>query len=167
MARKSKFDLAKEIVPTLTQDELYALKHHIDFFYKAKGKFVDNVPRTGDILLYESLKSVLSRKLNTRFDKIQFWIKKHPRLFGILRKRSDLIEAFIEDNFKKDISKIEKNRLYIIFINVVADRIELTRVPLSLTSTLSFLNNLPGLVDKAFPGYIQSGMLDALIQARE
>jgi len=164
---KSKYDLAKEIVPTLTSEQLEGLKHHIDYFAKTKGNSVANVPRTGDMLLYESLKSVLSRKLKTRFDNIQTWIMKNPRLFKILKSRSDLIEAFIEDNFKKDISKIEKNRLYIIFINVVADRVEQTRVPLSLTSTLSFLNNLPGLVDKAFPGYIQSGLMDALIQARE
>lgn len=164
---KSKYDLAKEIIATLTPEQLEGLKHHIEFFSKGKTNSVTMIPRTEDILLYESMKVVLSNKLRTTYKPLPLWLRSFPQTFRLLRKRATLIEEFIEINFKKKLTRSQKNKLYLIFCNVVANRIELTRVPLSLTSMLSFLNNLPGLVDKAFPGYIQSGMMDALIQFEE
>lgn len=164
---KSNYDLAKELVAKLDQDQLAGLSHHIEFFQKNKSFTTVMIPRTEDICLFENIKIILAQRVNTNYPPISVWLLKFPNTYRTLRTRATEIEEFIAANFKPGLSRSQKNKLYVIFSSVVATRIEQTRVPLSLTTTLSFFNNLPGLIDKSFPGYIQSGLLDALLKFNE
>lgn len=93
--------------------------------------------------------------------------------FGTIKKQlfykkflsvSDSVDSFIDKNFKK-VTRVERSKLYNFFVRIIVSHIQNnTELSLSLKVVLNYFSYLPQLIDKSFPGYIESGLLSLILE---
>lgn len=155
-------DRIKELLPELSANELKEVILLAEFFKERKGAAALDI---NDELLYTTLTEELSRRLSTSFSPLPILKRNSPKLFNKFIQIAGDYNAWIDRVFKDTtVTRLQRRRLAIIVIEVVVENIENSKVPLSLTSTLNFFANFPGLFNKAFPGYIESGMLGMMLE---
>ena len=155
-------DRIKELLPELSAIELKEVILMAEFFKERKGAAALDV---NDELFYITLTEELSRRLCTSFPPLPILKKNSAKTFSKFLQVSQDYNNWLERVFKDTtITRLQRRRLSIIAIEVVADNVENSKVPLSLTSALNFFQNFPGLFNKAFPGYLESGMLGQLLE---
>ena len=85
----------------------------------------------------------------------------YPRFNGV----ADLLVFFVRENFKTT-SRAQTRKIYSILLEMVARRLRRDSVPVSHKTLTDALPRLADICDDQFPGYRQSGLLNALITAR-
>ncbi len=76
-----------------------------------------------------------------------------------LKEAFIFINAFLENALKRQPSRREKQVGYLLFANLVMENEKNhPGVPLSMMLVLNTYHNFPGLVERAFPGYVRSGL---------
>lgn len=155
-------DRIKELLPELSANELKEIILLAEFFKERKGAELLNIT---DELFYASLTEELARRLHTSFAPLPILKKNSLKTFNKFLQVSGDFNIWIDRVFRDTtVTRLQRRRLYIIAIEIVVDNVENSKVPLSLTSSLNFFVNFPGLFDKAFPGYIESNMLGMLLE---
>ncbi len=120
-------------------------KPDVEYFYRAV-KFVLET-RGIDLPPY----GVVSKKLK--------YI--HKRLV----EAHEFLNNWLTKHIKTVPTKVEKNRLYLIFAEILSDSISKRGHTVSLKYLLWIYKDFPAILDVAFPGYVQSGLLKMLLTA--
>lgn len=128
--------------------------------YRMLGGFKN--PKTEDNLFYTAVARTISTKLKIGYPIYDVFIKQQPDNFKKLREVVLELDEWIEIHFPK-VQRAKKYKLYVLFTEIVVEYIEEGPVPLSLPSTLNTFSKLPSLVDKKFPGYLQSNLFYMLL----
>ena len=153
----------KELLPELSPVELKEVIFMAEFYRERKAMSLLDV---NDELFYASLTEELSRRLCTSFAPLPLLKKNSAKTFNKFLQVSTTFNAWLDKIFVgTTITRLQRRRLAIVAIEIVVDNVENSKVPLSLTSALNFFVNFPGLFNKAFPGYLESGMLGMLLES--
>ena len=155
---KDPIDQVKILLPKLTVQELKELQTNIH--HTLSGKTLE-VKGEEDEWFYVSLTGALKRELRASFPPYPQFKSRNGRLYKKFETQYLDFDAWLKKCFPEGtkISKLQRHRLYDFFTEIVIDDLKTSTLPLSLTTLLTFFNNLPGIVDRKFPGYIQSGAL--------
>lgn len=155
----------KELLPKLTVAELKDIETSIEFYKNTRG--LGGMISTEADLFYQALMEELKFRINiSGFPRsISSIAKRNPVLYKRILKTLDDVEAWMTNSFGKvKPNRLQRRRLYSILASLVAGEIENTSVPLSLSTLVNFFSNVPGIINKAFPGYASSGMLWILLE---
>ena len=155
---KDPIDQVKILLPKLSVQELKELQKNIE--HTLSGKTLE-VKGEEDQWFYESLIGALKRELRCSFPSYAQFKSRNDRLYKKFEVQYLELDEWLKNCFPEGtkLPKLQRHRLYDFFTELVIDNLKSTSLPLSLTTLLTFFNNLPGLVDRKFPGYIQSGAL--------
>jgi hypothetical protein len=155
---KEPIDQVKILLPKLSVQELKELQKNIE--HTLSGKTLE-VKGEEDAWFYLSLTGALKRELHCSFPGYVQFKSKNDRLYKKFETQFLLVDEWLKNCFPPGtkLSKLQRHRLYDFFTELAIEDLKSTSLPLSLTTLLTFFNNLPGLVDRKFPGYIKSGAL--------
>ncbi len=88
-----------------------------------------------------------------------------PTLVNQLEASLDLINVFINKN-APSVTKGQRRVLYRVFVRALYSWLIEADIPVNSKTLITNLDKLPGIVDRAFPGYIQAGLLGAIVSLR-
>jgi len=143
----------------LTAQELREIELLAEQYRSRKGL---GKMRAEDELLYTTLIEVLAYKTKTVYMPFPIFQKNQITLFKKFKTVSLDLDTWIKDQFP-GVTRTQKRRLYSIFSELVIDFIDSGPIPLSVKTVINSFQYLPGLIDKSFPGYLEAGLLDSLL----
>ena len=131
----------KELLPELSAKELKEVIFMAEFYRERKDADLLDI---NDELFYKSLTEELSYRLQTSFAPLPLLKKNSAKTFNKFLQVSNDFNAWLDTVFRDTtITRLQRRRLYIIAVELVAENVENSKVPLSLTSTLNFFTNFP------------------------
>jgi len=152
----------KELLPTLSVKELKDIILMAEIYREKKGL---TTLRSEDELFYYTLTEKLSYKICSSYPPLPILKKRSPKVFKKFIQVVDEFHDWIKLAFAgTTVTRLQKRKLYSIATDLVVTRVEDSPIPLSFKTALNFFTDFPGLFDKSFPGYIESGMLGLLLE---
>lgn len=149
---------AKQALVGLKPDELREVADYAEFLREqATARGSDR----HDQILHEALDRHLRALLGESIPPLHV-LKRldiHPR-FRILRRSLD---AFALTAGVKAIGINERRKMYDTLVGLLVERAQQFDVPLSLKLVLNQAETIAGVFDRAFPGYVQSGMATRIL----
>lgn len=154
---------------SMTPKELKELKAKVTFLLENKPAEV-NVKQEGYVQLFLD---VLDNSLQKRL------LKKVPPLIVMrasTKYRNTLLKLYKAVNGLNDwsssalgrkLNRPEKLTMYSLASELTCDYLSKLNVPISLTTIINCYEKFPSLVQKAFPGYIESGLLNIVLKSKE
>lgn len=121
--------------------------------------------RLGEEAFYSILDNELSKKLKTKAFPYNKFKRTHS--YKLLGEAFEVTLDFMEVVFAKEkLTRIKKLHFYLIACKIVLDDQESSPAPLSIKTMLNGFKLLPGLIDRAFPGYARSGLLPMILKQK-
>lgn len=122
--------------------------------------------RAEDELFFYSLSEVLSDRLSIRLPSLMVMKKTSRSAYNKFYEVLDYINEWTDNVMAPHrVTRSLRRKLYLIFTDLVADEVQRLGLPLAFTTLVQQYENLPGIVDQAYPGYAQAGMLHILLTA--
>ena len=151
----------EKLLPNFTNEQLQKLKSKIDFLLK---DVVSNQSGTAEFFLYTALSEVLKKKL--RIEVIPFPIFKKKTGYG---KKLGEVRKYLDDYLNRvrkgrRSTRTEKYQYYLLFANIMIDDLEGHPSPTTVQLVLNCYQQFPSLLDKQFPGYAESGLLEMIFK---
>ena len=142
------------MLPMLSQEELKKVDDTIKFYLKSIKK--ETHPE--EVLLYDSI----NKKVRE--------ITEGDLFFNVFKKSKIGYKQLLEclktlDNFimvlQKTISitRFARKQMYNLYVEVIVEYLIKCRIPISINSILNCHEKFLSLLDKKYPGYLESGML--------
>ena len=150
----------KILLPQLSVKELAEVIKLAELIRSKKGF---NANRTEEELFYATLEEHLKARLGVKIAPLYKLVQTQELVYKLMIKNLDELDIWVDTHFK-NITKSERKRTYSIAINSVCDYLEFLGVPLGTKPIINNLGKVPGLIDRAFPGYIQNGLLGMLLE---
>ena len=149
-------------LPRLSQEELVELSKRIQFLMSTKKRKTNPVDEDA---FYSILGNELKRKIRYKAPPLPVFKKTADyKLFSQVFE--DTLD-YMSEVFKRErITRPKKLHFYLIATKIVLSDCEGSPVPLSMRSLLTSYKLLPGLIDRSFPGYAQSGLLPMLLKQK-
>lgn len=152
----------KRLLPQLNANELKEVVTLATQLRSSKGL---GVMRAESELFYHTLSEELSYRLNTLPPPLSVLKKQSPPTYKKFDEVLTWFNDWLDDVMQGSITRLQRRTMYAVCTELVADEVEASQVPLSLKSLLNFYPELPGILDKNFPGYIRNGMIGMLLEA--
>lgn len=141
-------------LPNLSQDELKKLDNNIKFYLKysiVKGSNYET-------LLYESINSKVNELTG---DNLFFAVFKKSKIgykqLGVCVNTLENFVTIIDKNIK--VTRLRRKQLYNLYVNVIIEYLIKYNIPISINSILNCHEKFIALLDKKYPGYIETGLL--------
>lgn len=151
----------KQLLPNLTSSELREVINLSKLFLK--GKPAEDVG-TNVELLYEAVMKELASRYKCTRKPLYIVLNERGAAYDRLLAASDHIDTWIAEAMPQyRMSRLQRHKLYAIFAGLVVDALEQTTIPVNIETVLSYFSRLPSIVDRAFPGYAQSGVLHTIL----
>ena len=159
---------AKEIEKalfTMSQEELLSLRNRIDLLLKIqKGTPGNSVADTSDeSLLYQEIRKVYKSRFGLKLLPLKAF-KKRPG-GNNLKVVVTYLDKLSEEVIGKS-TRIDKAWWYRLFIDLSLREMEKENIPLSVHNLLGFYERFPEVLNQAFPGYIESGLLTKILSKK-
>ena len=150
----------------MSEEELREEKGKIDYFLsnKTAGNRIDS---NLDIF-YNSLIDYFNDSLSTNIvPLISIRNRTNKTLYNSIKRMQHLIDKWTDTILKRDIKRTERIKIYKLVFELIGQFILDNNKVLSLTSIILYQNMFPGVIERAFPGYIKSGMIDLILNAKK
>jgi hypothetical protein len=153
-------DLQKviEALPHLTQAELQSVKVRIGFLLKV-GNQVDVETSTEELLVLDTIVSVLS-SMGLEFPQVHL-LKRRSNL-QFREKVTNLFKYFNQHK----VNRVELHGLLLIGIKLLVDDLKSIGVAISGGTIMRNIGRIPSLVNHAFPGYAEAGLLSMIVRRK-
>lgn len=121
----------------------------------------DMIPEAS--ILYEVVVAGLNQQ-GLEAPHITFFRKQKPDRYKMLVDTSLTIDTWMMGiNVKK---RVDKRLFLMILTNLVIDALDKMNIPLSMSTIILLFKNSPAYFNNAFPGYVESGMIQFLLNSR-
>lgn len=151
----------KQLLPGLTSSELREVINLAKLFLK--GKPTEDVSTNVD-LLYTVVTKELEVRLKCKLKPLSVVLNERGAAYERLLAASELTDAWIAEVMPQyRISRLQRHKMYAILAGLVTDALEQTTIPVNIETVFMYFNRLPGIVDRAFPNYAQSGLLHTIL----
>jgi len=115
-------------------------------------------------IFYTYLCKELQKHTRQKQQAITILKAKNKKLYKQLKQITELLNDFAFDNDVRE--KRDIYNLYQIACELICENIVDMGIPLSFKAFLNHIDLFPGLLNKAYPGYLKSGLLKFLLNAR-
>lgn len=115
-------------------------------------------------MLYSYIANSIYRYTKHHIQPFYILRTKNRKLFNELKDVMDMLLEFAQEN-----NLSEKKELFILFqlySDLICEYLQEIGVPIHLKTVVQSSEQFPGLLNKAYPGYLKSGLLKFLIQAK-
>lgn len=149
-----------ELIPTLPQDQLKGLKSKIEFCLQQESiPTKKQLGKVGDNLLLDTI--IVGIKKHLKGFYFQSDNKTKARANEIQDCLDNYLCELLQDESSKKIFKVFRKKFYSIYVDlIINDLLSWDKAPpLNIQIVLSWYSKFAGLLDKAFPGYIESGLI--------
>jgi hypothetical protein len=116
-------------------------------------------------LLYETLTEQLRIKLSEQFPTFFIFRTVRPADYALIVETAVWAESWIKVNFP-DSKKVDRRRLFSLMCELIIENVEQSPAPLGLTSVLKQFKNISGYIEKAYPGYLNSGLIYLILETK-
>ena len=125
-------------------------------------------PATEIGVLYVAISAELKRQLHTSSPHYPTFRKQHPQSKEFVAA-AEIVVAWTKEWFDRPITQLELQTFYLLVARLIVQAVRQQQMPeVPLWRLICFqLKNVPALVDRAFPGYLASGMLGKVLQLRK
>lgn len=113
-------------------------------------------------LFYDALARSISEATGKKVLPYHIFTKRDT--YSIYKKKLPEVLRFIGENLPM-LKRLERMYLFGIATHVLVTNLQDIQIPVSLRVCCTHLDRIPELMDDAFPGYIQAGLLKMLVQA--
>ena len=142
------------ILPMLSQEELKKVDDTVKFFLKSVKK--EDVSE--EILLYDSINiKVKEITENNLFFNVFKKSKIGYKQLGECLKTLDNFIKILQKNI--NITRFTRKQIYNLYVEIIAEYLIKYRIPISINSILNCHEKFLPLLDKKYPGYLESGLL--------
>lgn len=135
--------------------ELKDLRNRIDYEINLK------TPKPEEELFYYALNKII--KKNTGLRIIPFPVFKLNKNYPKFKKVLLEIDRFFEDNLGKELTRVEKSKVYNLYADLIYGYTSGMGITTILPTLINFHEYFPGLLEKEFPGYLKSGLLRKIL----
>lgn len=148
------------ILPHLSKDDLTRIQHAVGSLLSLGGYAVrEEVHGTPDPLLFVISEVLQSKGLE--FCSV-FELRRSRAYKKFQHEIAPSIDRFLDA--QGNLTKLEKNQILHVGVRLLIDDLQSWHAGVSGRDILRFMHKLPMLINKAFPGYAQCGMLRMIIQ---
>lgn len=149
----------KRQIKQLNPDQL---KEVIDFaLYEKDVKTRPSTYDRNEEMLYSVLAEELKSKLSSAL--VPFHVFKKGSSYARFREVLKHVDEFLRSTGIPRFTTPERKKMYSIVIRLVVERASELDVPLGVKLVLNQSDYIPGLFDRAFPGYLRSGLVRMLL----
>lgn len=156
----------EENLKSLSLEELQSLKVKIDFQISLKATF----RRTGESkqtvlvnLLYNELSQTILRKYSVKTIPWNVLKNKQPKQFKDLVNATLWLDEWFTRVLKRAPTRLESIKLFSLFSELTISWIEkIPNTPVTMKIIIQNTDKFPGLIDRAFPDYLEAGILNIL-----
>jgi hypothetical protein len=149
------YDTILNLLPFLTKDELLKLRSRVVFLAASTE------PSGDEEMFYNMLNRIVEVANGRSEPHFKLFTKTvHYKLF---RANFDVIHNYIDANFESA-QKVDRLKLYHMFAEMLKDEISQYNIPLSLLTMIRNVPRIPSLVNAAYPGYSESGVLSMILK---
>ena len=142
------------ILPTLSQEELKKIGDSIKFYLKSGKK--ETHPE--EILLYDSINNKVKEITeNYLFFNVFKKSKIGYKQLDECLKTLDNFITLINKNTK--VTRLLRKQIYNLYVEIIVEYLVKYRIPISINSVLNCHEKFLSLLDKKYPGYLESGLL--------
>lgn len=148
-----------KILPKLNKADLKKIQSRLDYLTLSSQKESDK-----DIeVFYKVVTSNLYLKLKDPHLPFYLYKSKRRQAFKKLCEVNEYVTKLLANNLNREPSKVELQKWYNIFSDVMIKDFDNSPIPLNLDTLLNNCKNFPGLIDKSYPDYIRCGMIEILL----
>jgi hypothetical protein len=146
-------------LPKLSASELTEIESRIAFL-----KATSRSTRVKLITIHDEFYGILEKYLySEKGIKVPpYHVFENGKTYSTYDKGITVIEDFIKEHFP-GITKIERIKLYHIFVEIVCDSVESFTGTTALPVICGTLQRGPDLFNRAFPGYVKAGLAKAIL----
>ncbi len=145
-----------EELKNLSKKDLLNLKNKIDLLLTKESN------ETNEELFYGIIIAYLDSILKSKFSYYDTY-KTNPH-YPRLKIATKYIDSYCQELFGK-VSKTERVRFYKLYVELVVEMIKKNKdLSLSIPLVLNYHEMFPGLLEKAFPGYIAGGLAKYILK---
>lgn len=121
-----------------------------------------------DSLFHSKLFEYLLAATGTRIVKLEILKNANNSLFMKIVDVRETIDEHFKNWIPKKYRKDSRAKFYSLYFEVMGDHIiNNTRRSLSIKTMVQFIDDFPGVLDRAFPGYIRSGLLYLVLKDKK
>lgn len=103
---------------------------------------------------YSALAETAKRHLSTSSAPVSEYLKRSKG--AVLREASESVDAFITECFGSHLRLRDRILIYQLYAKLMAEYLIEINAPISINSMLNTHRRFPGVLNRAFPGYLQS-----------
>lgn len=162
----SVFAQVREMLPNLEASELDETIKLCKFF-KSQKRAVDRGVLVEE-MFYDEIQKILVKNLRT--EPIPFHVMKvrNPKLYTKFMDSTEYLNSYFKRALEPDTCTIpRKKKLFRIFCDLIVKEIKKRGYELSFRTMLNLTEEFPSLLDKAYPGYVQSGVLINVVESKK
>jgi hypothetical protein len=146
----------------MTKKELLQEKAKIDFFLTSSSKTSSNVEA-----FYTSLGEYFEEEYSKKLLPLTILKAKVDKtLYKNITTFCEEIDDWLDSVLKRSVHLHERMRIYQITIELIGKYIIDCKGVVSVKRIVDSRDNFPGVIEKAFPGYIKSGLVDLILNAK-
>ena len=145
-----------EELKNLSKKDLINLRNKIDLLLK------DEANETNEVIFYEVITTYLSNIMKSKFQ--YYSLFKKTSYYSNLKTTTKYVDSYCQELFGK-VSKTERVKFYKLYIELIVEMIKKNKdLSLSIPLVLNYHEMFPGLLEKAFPGYIAGGLAKYILK---
>ena len=158
----------KQLIDQVPIESLQELSDYIAYKQRKPKQQGMNQYKAEDYLLYEKISSALSKLITAPV--MPFNTFKRQKKYAKFLELVEYLDNYADQVCQKKTTRYQKTKFYRLYISLVADEIiNRTEAPLCMSTIMNNYERFPGLLENAFPGYLESGFgykifLDPVIQ---
>lgn len=154
---------------SMTKKELEKEKAKIEALLVAKSrkKTEDISPRLE--MFYRGLASQFMLYFNHKLPPLYVLAgRKNKYLYNLIHQVLSYLDEWLERVLKRKPKRTECARLYVLYGELMIRNItDNTTIPTILRTVLQMYESFPAVFDRAFPDYIQSGLVEVVLKAKK
>lgn len=150
--------------------ELKELKAKVSFLLDNKATKEINIKHEGYVQLFlDVLDNSLQKRLLKKVPPLAILraSSKHRNTLLKLYKAVGSLNDWSDTVLGRKLNRPERLTMYNLACELTCDYLSNINVPINLPTIINCYEKFPSLIQKAFPGYIESGLLHIVLQAKE
>ncbi len=154
---------------SMSKKELKVLKAKIEMLLENKPDEFTSTQHSNTELFLMVLGEVLKNRFNGSVPPIAVLraSRKYRNTLLKLYKAVAGLNEWAETVLGSKLNRLEKLKLYNITADLICDYLYKINIPINLKTVVNCSDRLPSLIDRAFPGYVKSGLFHIVLKAKE
>lgn len=149
---------------TLNREELKVLKANVELLMSTQTHMHAHSAQTEYELFYDTLCDHIRSRTGEVYPVYSLFARTntHAKFTAV----KEALDEYIERSIHRKVTRTEKQRVYLLYCQLMVGFILGTKMPLNMRTLLNVHNNFPAQLEKNFPDYIQNGMLGWILKAQ-